>query len=280
MIEGLRAKGFGRIVVELGSHSAGSAAGIIDLATDLARALNIEITALFVEEEQLFDLVGLPIGAAVHPGAREGVARPDHVLIQETLARQARLCHLALARKAKESDLRWSFESRRGDPLNLVQAIAGPGDLVILSGSIASVTMRSGVVAAQQALAKAAAVIVAFPHRPQPRGTIVVIDQHGLAAGLEELAAGLASSLREKLSVFQLHVRTAAKASGGALEGEANLAAAKAALRLLKPRLLISSLVGSAADEDLRRLSSLVRAAQSPLLLVRNHDNSSAGSHT
>jgi predicted ATP-dependent protease len=38
--------------------------------------------------------------------------------------------------------------------------------------------------------------------------------------------------------------------------------------------------VGGAADEDLRRLSSLVRAAQSPLLLVRNHDNSSAGSQT
>jgi hypothetical protein len=271
MTENLSARGFGRVLVALGGHSAGAAGGVIDLATDLARALNVEIAALFVEEEQLFDFVRLPIGAAVQSGAREAVARPDQLLIEEILARQARLYRLALARRAREADLRWSFEIRRGDPLQLVQAIAGPGDLVILSGTMTGVTLRSSVVAALQAMTRAAAVIVTAPQQPQRRGAIAVIDQGGLAAGFAELAAQIAASLREELSVLPLHIETAEMAYGEILRGEASLAAVKAALRILRPRLVVCPLAGTVAEKDLQRLSYLLRAAQAPLLMLRHH---------
>jgi hypothetical protein len=271
MTEPLSGKGFKRILVALGGQPAGSAGDVIDLATDLARALNLEIAALFVEEEQLFDLVGLPIGAAVHPAMREAVARLDHPLIEEILARQARLCRLALARRARETDLRWSFEIRRGDPLRLVQAAAEPGDLVILSGTMAGVTMRASVAAALQAMTGAAAVIVTGPQQPQRRGAIVMIDHGGLAAGFAELAAQLAASLREELSVLPLQIETAGMAYGEVFRDEASLAVVKAALRVLRPRLVVCPLAGTAAEEDLQRLSSLVRAAQAPLLMLRHH---------
>jgi hypothetical protein len=271
MTENPSASGIGRVLVALGGHSAGAAGGVIDLAVDLAQALKLEIAALFVEEEQLFDLARLPIGAAVHAGAREAVARPDQLLIEDVLARQARLCHLALARRAREADLRWSFEIRRGDPLQLVQAIAGPGDLVILSGTMAGVTMRSSVAAALQAMTRAAAVIVTAPQQPQRRGAIAVIDQGGLAAGFAELAAQLATSLREELSVLPLHAETGGMAYGEVFHGETSLATVKAALRVLRPRLVVCPLAGTAAEEDLQRLSCLLRAAQAPLLMLRHH---------
>jgi hypothetical protein len=271
MTEYLSARSFGRVLVALGDHSAGAAGGAIDLATDLAQALKLEIAALFIEEEQLFDLVRLPIGAAVQAGVREAVARPDQLAIKEILARQARLCHLALARRAREADLRWSFEIRRGDPLQLVQAIAGRGDLVILSGTMAGVTLRSSVAAALQAMTRAAAVIVTAPQQPQRRGAIAVIDQGGPAAGFADLAAQLAASLREELSVLPLHIETAGMAYGEVFRGEASLAAVQAALRVLRPRLVVCHLADNAAEEDLQRLSSLVRAAQAPLLMLRRH---------
>jgi hypothetical protein len=270
MTEYLSARSFGRVLVALGDQSAEAAGGAIDLATDLAQALKLEIAALFVEEEQLFDLVRLPIGAAVQPNAQEAVARPDQQLIEEILARQARLCRLALARRAREADLRWSFEIRRGDPLQLVQAIAGPGDLVILSGTMASVTLRSSVAAALQAMTRAAAVIVTAPQQPQRRGAIAVIDQGGLADGFAELAGQLAASLREELSVLPLHIETAGMAYGEVFRGETSLAAVKAALRVLRPRLVVCPLAGAAAEEDLQRLSYLLRAAQAPLLMLRH----------
>jgi hypothetical protein len=271
MTENLSTRGFGRVLVALGGHSAGAPGDVIDLATDLARALKLEIAALFVEEEQLLDLVRLPIGGAVQPGAREAGARPDQLLIEEILARQARLCRLALARRAREADLRWSFEIRRGDPLQLVQAIAGPGDLVILSGIMAGVTLRSSVAAALQAMTSAAAVIVTAPQQPQRRGAIVVIDQGGLAAGFAELAAQLATSMRAELSVLPLHIETAGMAYGEVFRGEASLAAVKAALRVLRPRLVVCHLAGTAAEDELQRLSYLLRAAQAPLLMLRHH---------
>ncbi|MFW6028134.1 MAG: hypothetical protein ACOC9Q_01235 [bacterium] len=271
MTENLSARSFGRVLVALGDHSAGAAGGVVDLAIDLAQALKLEVAVLFVEEEQLFDLVRLPIGAAVQPGAREAVARPDELLIEEILARQARLCRLALARRAREADLHCSFEIRRGDPLELVQTIAGPGDLVILSSTMAGVTTRSSFAAALQATTGAAAVIVMAPQQRQRRGAIAVIDQGGLAAGFAELAAQLAASLREELSVLPLHAEASGMAYSELFHGGASLAAVKAALRVLRPRLVVCPLAGSAAEEDPRRLSSLVRAAQAPLLMLRHH---------
>jgi hypothetical protein len=271
MTENPSASGFGRVLVVLAGHSAGTAGGVIDLAVDLAQALKLEIAALFVEEEQLFDLVRLPIGAAMRPGAREAVERPDRLLIEDVLARQGRVCRRALARRARQADLRWSFEIRRGDALQLVQAIAGPGDLVILSSTMAGVTMRSSIAAALQAMTGAAAVIVAAPQQRQRRGAIAVIDQGGLAVGFADLAAQLAASLREELSVLPLHTEMAGMAYGEVFHGEASLATVKAALRVLRPRLVVCPLAGTAAEDDLQRLSSLVRAAQAPLLMLRHH---------
>lgn len=71
--------------------------------------------------------------------------------------------------------------------------------------------------------------------------------------------------------MLPLHIETAGMAYGEVFHSAASLAAVKAALRVLRPRLVVCPLAGTAAEEDLQRLSSLVRAAQAPLLMLRHH---------
>lgn len=283
MTEAGPSAGFSRIVVELGSAAVGSTADILDLAGDLAEALEAELATLFVEEEQLFDLADLPLGLAAQSGA-SGLARPDRLALEQVLARQASRCRRALARRAEAAALSWSFEVRRGDPLHLIQSVAGPGDLVIVSGTMAGVTIRSAVEMARQAAAMAAAVLVAPPERRHRRGAIAVINEAGrTTGGVIDSAERLASALHEELVLLpwppvtttidmgQFHRWPREPLSPTAASQDICVAAAKSVLGGLKPRLLVTDLAGAAAQDGVEMLSYLVRAARAPLLVMRPH---------
>jgi len=82
-------------------------------AADLARRLDAELSGLFVEDENLLHLAGLPFARELSAsGAAARRLSPE--AMERELARQAMLLEQELEQIAASLDLRWSFRTRRG----------------------------------------------------------------------------------------------------------------------------------------------------------------------
>ncbi len=96
-------------------------------AARLARALDADLDAVFVEEAALLRVVALPISVEV--GLVSGAARPmDAAATRRLLARSAERSRALVAQAAADLGLTWSFAVRRGDLLReaLDAAAAAP----------------------------------------------------------------------------------------------------------------------------------------------------------
>jgi len=104
---------------------------LLDAAAELARDLQAELAALFVEDRTLLRVAALPITREI--GRVSGVARafdlPD---LERVLRRQAEQLREQLAATAQAASLAWSFEVRRGDLLEQALALLAPEQAVVL----------------------------------------------------------------------------------------------------------------------------------------------------
>jgi hypothetical protein len=262
-----------RILLEVTSSLANSAE-YIEIASDFAQALRAELTALFIEEEQLFELSDLPVSCAVQPGTQQ-IFRLDRQLMEEAVIQQARLFRRTLSKRADEAKLQWSVEVRRGDPLHLIRSSVSKNDIVVLSGTATDRTLHAKLELAWK-IGAAAGILVAAPGWRNVRGAITVLQDTRLTAVEEmKLAEQLAAALDEKLVVLQVRWNDA-------ITGRENLSASvhatrsrtpvsleaidflklSSALRENTPRLLISSLV-CGVHEVSGALAHLVRHSRS-----------------
>lgn len=100
---------------------------LLDEAALLARAMDAELSALFVEEPDLLHAVGLPFSVEV--GLVSGAVRPANPdAMRRLLARQADELRTLVAQIATGSHLPWSFDVAHGDLIReaLTAAAAAP----------------------------------------------------------------------------------------------------------------------------------------------------------
>jgi hypothetical protein len=272
---------FERILLELGSCPAEAASHVIQTAADLARVFGADIGALFVEEEQLFDLADLALAG---PWPRPKLAsseRSERQLMEGAVTRQGRSCRRVLSQLAGAADVRWSFEVARGDPLHVIQRVAGQRDLLVLAGITDAITGRSKLELARQALALAPAVLITASQAPHRSGPVALIKGAAQQPGtLGRFAQQLASGLREELVVLSIQAddTTMAESRHSALLHSsgtpASLGAAmslptiRSALREIRPRLLISELAITAVSDQSENLIALMRAAGAPAIFL------------
>ena len=104
---------------------------LLGAAAALARDLQAQLAALFVEDLTLLRVAALPVTREI--GRVSGVARsfdlPD---LERMLRRQAQQLHDQLATAAQTSRLAWSFEVRRGDLLEQALRLLAPEQAVLL----------------------------------------------------------------------------------------------------------------------------------------------------
>jgi nucleotide-binding universal stress UspA family protein len=118
-----------RILVALDASTHSLAA--LEAAADLAAALEAELLGLFVEDENLLHLAGLPFAQEVHaPWAASREMSSDRM--EKDLRLQAAQARRALQAAAERVQARWSFRTVRGQVTPAVLAAALEVDLVAM----------------------------------------------------------------------------------------------------------------------------------------------------
>jgi hypothetical protein len=272
---------FERILLELGSCPAETASHMIRTAADLARVFDADIGALFVEEEQLFDLADLPLAGAPSAPKLAPSERSERQLMEAAVTRQGRSCRRVLSLLANAANVRWSFEVARGDPLHVIQRIAGPRDFLMLTGATDTISGRSMLALARQALAMAPAVLITASLARHRSGPVALIEGAAQEPGtLGRFAKQVASGLREELVVLSIQADDATMAESrhsaflhssgtpASLGAAMSLPAIKSALREIRPRLLISELAVNAVSDHSESLIAFMRAAGAPAIFL------------
>lgn len=129
-----------RILVALDASTHSLAA--LEAAAGLAATLEAELLGLFVEDENLLHLAGLPFAQEVRaPSATSREMSSDRM--EQDLRLQAAQARRALQAAAERVHARWSFRTVRGQVTPAVLAAALEADLVAMGRTSQSASRRS-----------------------------------------------------------------------------------------------------------------------------------------
>lgn len=122
-----------RIIAGWQSHA--TIALSVEAVTLLAAATESEVVGMFVEDDALIELAGLPFFRALSPGTRppQSVTRES---IVAAYARGAAVCRRLLSMHAGKAQVKWSFSTERGDLPATIRSVAVASDFVVLSGDM------------------------------------------------------------------------------------------------------------------------------------------------
>lgn len=103
---------------------------IVQIAARFAAPLGARLVGLFVEDENLHSLAGLPFAREVSWAGVTRALTPEDVAHE--LRTQATAARRYLRQLAEEIDIDWAFETARGHPLATLAQAAGPEDVVVI----------------------------------------------------------------------------------------------------------------------------------------------------
>ena len=241
-------------------------------AAALAREMDAELMALFVEDSNLFRLCGLQSGLAIHEVALDSAStrRPETRTLERELKARAGAARASLEQIAEAGRLAWSFQVWRGRMDEAVREAARQADLVSLGRALGPLVLPE--YRARR-----------HPERPSPAPAPVLafIEEAGgaeTAARIFEVAGRIARAAEAPLVVV-VPARSAAGARrfAEAFEARAGQGATWRVIRprrvsILKalaqadPRLVVLSASGAAQAKGL--LDEMLRAADSEALLI------------
>jgi hypothetical protein len=177
---------FRRVVVALDASSPASA---LAMAVDLARAMDIEIVGLFVEDADLIQLAALPFAREV--GFPSAVRRDlDVTAIERSLRAHACRVRDEFGRRLAGETVKWTFEIVRGPVVEVLATAMGERDLAIVSVSGTGTRSRAGVARAFES--SRTPLFVVGESSPNPDTTIILPTPQLAAADIDEIVAVLA----------------------------------------------------------------------------------------
>jgi hypothetical protein len=243
---------------------------MLDLATQLAHAFHAEVAGLFVEEDVLNQLSDMPAVQALSRGGRTEALEPGR--IGSEMAAQARALRRALSARAEQSHVTWSFESQRGDALTVLRGSARADDVLLLGGTAGTITLRSRIALAVEALGAARAVMIMPERIRQPHGPVIAFADSEHDGRSVDIAARIARTMSAPLLIL---TRERARETGIhsaqarilelANEDPETIAML---LRRIEPRLVVAQSAGRMFS-DVATAAILMQAAGAPMLLLR-----------
>lgn len=268
-----------RIVVMLGNE--GEAGTALEAAAMLAGAIDARLAGLFVEDQELLDLAGLPDMMA-------GPAPAAHLSLQHmerALRAEARTCQRLMAQMAGRAHVSFEFASMRGNRRTALGAASLAGDLVLCQASLGGPAASEMIALARHSATAAAGLALVGPLARSRSGPVVAIDD-GDEAGRQTvaLAARLAARRHEKLIVVAL--ADTPKGASPVIERARTIAGhdVDLAARTLprddpgrladllaeaEPCCVVGDLEGQPFTDD-QAAAQAVRAARAPLILLRH----------
>jgi nucleotide-binding universal stress UspA family protein len=175
-----------RILV--GMDASAASLDALAAAASLAARLGSYLTGLFVEDEDLLRLAGLPFGAILRTAGagHEPLDRPSAEAELRAVASHVRE---ALERAAASQRVEFSFRVVRGRVVREVLAAAEGADLVVLGAAGHGRSGRGGVgETARAAVQRAQSPVLLLAHGSRLGGAVVAVDD-GSPAGARAIAA-------------------------------------------------------------------------------------------
>jgi len=262
MVEALRIR---HILVALDPSAAGRAA--LQMAARLAAESAAELRGVFVEDDELCRLAGLPIAAEVRPGMATAQALSLERLAREWAA-QARGLERDLAGQAAQWNVSWSFRVVRSTAGAELGNLGQQADLVLCAGGAGARYRPRGLGRPARELARQAGRTLLLAGRTGLHGPVCALCEPGgdrdrvldRAAGFQRLLGGPLVVLDASASDAVLPARALRRRlHTGAVAGVASAAR--------DCGLLVLDGGASAADEDwLRQLTDEFAGS---VLLVR-----------
>lgn len=211
-------EGFRRVLVALDSSAASSAA--LEVAAGVAASQACELSGLFVEDEDLLRLAGLPFAREIQLArAMSRTLAPEQLL--RDLRAQARIARAAMARQAAQHRVSWSFEVIQGRGEEAILMAAARGDIIAMSrgfGALANVRGLSRRLRLIAARAPGPLLLAGMPPDPRPGPVLLPYDASPAAEAMLGLATGLARAAGRPLEIVLL-----GDAAGRGAELEARL---------------------------------------------------------
>lgn len=260
--------GYRRLLLDL--RQAGADPAALSAVLGLARLLDLDPLGIFVEDEDVFCLAGLPFARELClPAGGWRTLDPQRLAGEmAALAEQARrsfeTASAAIGQPAR-------FTRLRGDPGALLAQQAGEADIVALAASTARPGLAEpGMQRVEQAVLDAARAVLMLPPRLlRARGPVAAVLS-GPAAGALELAVRVAVTADEGLLVLSAAAARETAEAVAAAEA-AGMAAGRISVRRLAAATGDAILVGLAGAAE--RLLVLPRARPggrlSPLAAAR-----------
>lgn len=182
----------------------------LESAVELATRLQAGLLGLFVEDDELLRMAGLPFSREVTLGTASERSLSSEVM-RRTLRAQAAQTQAALARIAARAQVAWQFRILQGKRVQCALEQAGPSDVLILGrsrrGEWLSPNRAHTLYVILEDVPESAHALALAGHLIDERlREVVILDRTSPAAPLTalEAAAQLAASGAE-VRVFDLH---------------------------------------------------------------------------
>lgn len=182
-------EGAGRVIAAF--HGPNFSHAALEAAAALAGSLDTELAGVFVEDISLLRIAALPFAREL--GMTSALARPiESPDIERALRLQARRTQQALAERAGELKLHWSFQVVRGPVLTAVLGCATKLDVVVFGETGRAAVVKSAVSAASR-----------LPVSSRPAGPIaVVFNDSSAAVRALSAARSLADAINADLAML------------------------------------------------------------------------------
>ncbi|MGD9879732.1 MAG: hypothetical protein AB7U95_06300, partial [Reyranella sp.] len=152
----------------LGMSSGSVDRHMLQAAAEFARLLELEMLGVFIEDQSLIDLAGLPFTRELRmPGHEWRMMEPQRV--DDELRAAAQQAARLFQREIKSRGLACRFEVRRGSPVTLASKVAQATDVLILAEPAAFDLLAPGSEPARQAAEASAAAVLLLPRTGMPR---------------------------------------------------------------------------------------------------------------
>jgi hypothetical protein len=225
-----------RVLVALDSSTASGAT--LEIAASIAAAQSCELSGLFVEDQDLLHLAGLPFAQEIQLGKAISRALAPEQLLQDLRA-QAALARAAMQQQAERHRVAWSFQIARGRSEEAILLAAVAGDMIAIArgfGPLAQVGRLSQRLRLIAVKAPGPVLLTGEPAAGTAGPVLLPYDASPAARHMLDIAADLARARREPLEVLLLG---AAAEHGDEVEAHLRATAggrALPALRLWTPR--------------------------------------------
>jgi len=195
---------FRRVLVALDSSAASDAT--LEVAAALAAATASELAGLFVEDQDLLRLAGLPFAREIQ--LAKAITRAlEPGTLQQDLRAQAAVAREATARLAARHRLSWSFQVAQGRCEEALLLAAGAGDIIAVARGFGPLARFGRVSREVRGIAARAPgpLLLAGAALGGRRGTVLLpYDASPAAEHMLSIANDLAEARREPLEIMQL----------------------------------------------------------------------------